>query len=96
MYVVVIQTSEPDSTREATEILLKIFKSTYAKADLKQVANNATQMKAEKRTQLLRLLKYFKDLFDVTLGDWDGEPVNLEVKPSSKTFTSIYYPVPKI
>ena len=35
MYVVVIQTSEPDSTREATEILLKIFKSTYAKADLK-------------------------------------------------------------
>ena len=44
---VVMQTSEPASTIEATEILLKILDSTYAKAGLKQVADNATQINAE-------------------------------------------------
>ena len=54
-----MQAAEPDSTREATEIFIKIIGIIYAKADLKQVANNATQLNAEERTQLLRLLKYF-------------------------------------
>ena len=63
-----MKTEEPASTREATEILVKIINITYAKADLKQVADNATQLNAEERTQLLRLLKDFEDLFDGTLG----------------------------
>ena len=53
-------------------------------------------MNAEERTQRLRLLKYFDDLFDGTLGDWDTEPVNMEIKPGSKPFNSKYYPVPRI
>ena len=65
-------------------------------ADLKQVTDNATQLKAEERIQLLSLLKYFEDLFDGTLGDWDTDPVNLELKPNSKPFNSKYYPVPRI
>ena len=72
---VVIHTTEPVSTKEATEILVKILGSTYAKADLKQVANNATQLNAEERNQLLRLLEYFEDLFDVTLGELYTETV---------------------
>ena len=71
MCEVVMKTSEPFSTREATDRLVKIIDSTYVKADLKQVANNTTHMNAEERTQILRLLKDFEDLFDVTLGDWD-------------------------
>ena len=47
MHEVVMQTSEPASTIEATEILLKILDSTYAKAGLKQVADNATQINSE-------------------------------------------------
>ena len=39
-----MRTSEPASTREATGILVKIFDSTYERADLKQVADNATHM----------------------------------------------------
>ena len=68
MREVIIHTTEPASTREVTEILLKILNSTCAKADLKQVANNATQLDSEERTQLRRLLKYFEDLFDGTIG----------------------------
>ena len=64
-----MQTEEPASTIEATEILVKILDSNYVKADLKQVDNNATQMNTEERTQLLRLIGDFKVLFDVNLGD---------------------------
>ena len=46
--------------------------------------------------QLLSLLKNFKNSFDGTLGDWSTEPVNLQIKPCSKLFNSIYYQVPKI
>ena len=96
MREVVMQTSEPVSTREATDKLVEILYSAYSKSNLKQVANNATQMNSEKRTQLLRLLKYFEDLFDGDLGDWVTEPVNLEPKPYSKPFSCKYYPFPII
>ena len=56
---------------------------TYVKAYLKQVAGNTTQLNSEERTQLLRILEYFKDLFGDTLGDWDTETVNLELNPDS-------------
>ena len=42
MCMVVIQTEEPVSTIEDTDMLVKILDSNYAKANLKQVANNAT------------------------------------------------------
>ena len=69
MKEVEMQTAEPDYTKVATEILEKNLDSTYAQAVLKQVANNATKKNSEERTQLLRLLKDSKDLFDGTLGE---------------------------
>ena len=54
-----MQTAEPVSTIEASEILVKIPDITYAKADLKQVTDNATQINSEERTQLLSLFTYF-------------------------------------
>ena len=47
MHEVVTQTAEPYSTREATDRLVKILESNYAKADLKHAANNTTQINAE-------------------------------------------------
>ena len=90
MRKVVMKTAEPASTREATEQMVKILNNTYAKADLKQVADNATQMKAEEITQLLRLLEDSKDLFGGTLVDWSADPINLYLKPCSKPFNSKY------
>ena len=96
MRKVVMYTAEPVSTREATDILVKILYSDYAKATLKQVANNSTQMNDEERTQLLRLLEDSEDLFDGTLGDWDTDPVNLELNQYYKPFNYKYYLVPII
>ena len=90
-----MQTSEPASTRESTDMMVKILDSTYEKADLKQVVNDS-HLNAEERTLLLSLLEYFEDLFDGTLGDWDTEPIDLELNPYFKPFNSRYYPVPRI
>ena len=43
-------------------------------------------MNAEERAQVLGILKDFKYLFDVTLGDWDTYPVNLKLNTDSKPF----------
>ena len=50
MLQVFMQTADPASTREATDRLVKILEITYAKADLYQVADNATPLNAEERT----------------------------------------------
>ena len=90
MRVMVMHTEEPASTKEATERLLKTPISTYANTDLKHVSNNANQINDEERTQLLRLLEDFEDLFDDNLGDWDTEPVGLDLKPGANMFNSKY------
>ena len=96
MSEVVMQTVELSSTQDATEWMFKTINITYAKSNLKQVADNATQPNDEEITLLLSLLEDFEDLFDGTLGDWATEPVNLELNPVSKQFNSRYYPVPRI
>ena len=83
MRKVLMKTADPASTREATERMVKSVGSTYAKSDLKQVADNATQLNAEERTQLLSLLKDFEELFDGTLGEWSTDPVDLGINPGS-------------
>ena len=50
MLWVFMQTADPASTREATDRLVKILEITYAKADLYQVADNATPLNTEERT----------------------------------------------
>ena len=70
MRKVVMYNSEPASTKEATERMVKILDSIYAKAYLKCVADNASQMNSEERTLLLILIEDFEDLFDGTLGEW--------------------------
>ena len=70
MHEVAMQTAVPDSTRESTERLVKILDNNYEKVDLKQVADNANKLNVEEETQVLRILEYFEDLFDGTLGDW--------------------------
>ena len=56
MREVVMQTTEPASTQESTEKMVKILERTYEKADLKQVVNNR-QLNYEERTLLLSLPK---------------------------------------
>ena len=66
------------------------------KSELKQVADNATQLNHEERTQLIRLLKDIEELFDANIGEWGTETINMELNPDPKPFNYRYYPVPII
>ena len=96
MRELVMQSEEPVSTREATERMVKVLDITYVKEEIKQVAENATQLNTEERNLLLSLLKDFKDYFYGTLGEWSTKSIDLELKPYSEPFNSRYYTVPKI
>ena len=89
-----MHTSEPVSTREATERIVKIIESSYVKAHLEHVASDATHINGDKRAQLIGLLKKFEECFGGTLGEWDTELTNLELKPYYKPFNCKHYPVP--
>ena len=57
MRELVIQTAEIVLTREDNERLLKLLRINYAKENLKQVANNKTQLNAEERINYIGSLK---------------------------------------
>ena len=44
---------------------------------------------------LLELLTEFEELFDGTLGDWNTEPMSLELKEGTKPYHGKAYPVPQ-
>ena len=98
MREVEIQTAEPVYTRGYTEKLVKILNRNYATVDFEQVTANTTQLNTEEITQVLSLLNlnFFEELFYVTLGDWDIEPADLELKLYFKPFNFKYHPVPRI
>ena len=83
-------TSEPDSTREATERVFKILNNTYAKSDLDNVAASVVQIYKNQCKKLSSLLKEVEDLFDGTLVKWDTTPVDLEVKTGYEPLNAIY------
>ena len=91
-----MKTAETYSNIEATEIIVKILDSTYAKASLQEVTTSAVQMDANQFEKLPGLIKEFEDLFDGNLGKWYTSPIKLEINPGSKPFNASYYLVPRI
>ena len=91
-----LRLDEPKSTEELTDRTVKILDAVYTKADLPSVVeNNCSHLSLHQRTQLLKLLTEFEDLFDGTLGEWDTDPVSLELKPDVKPYAGKPYPVPR-
>jgi hypothetical protein len=93
---VIARSEEPKVTAEATDRIVKILDSDYHKADLRKVVAKATQLNKRQQLSLLRLLQKYEALFDGTLGKWNTDPVNIELREDAKPVSSRYYPVPKI
>ena len=90
-------TFEPVATADETKRTMKILDAKYEKADLpKIVQDNCQHLTTDQRNELLRLLLKFEELFDGTLGDWDTEPVDIELKPDAKPYHGRAFPVPVI
>ena len=85
---------EPSISRVATKRVTKILDAKYEKANLPEVVNNCTHLSVTQKNALLRLLLQHEELFDGTLGEWQDELVNFELRPEAKPYHGRPFPVP--
>ena len=52
-------------------------------------------LSATEKDKLLKLLQEFEELFDGTLGDWDCNPVLLQLKEGAQPYHGRPFPIPK-
>ena len=84
-----------DPVTTEAERIQRIVEAKYSKADLLEVTNNCKTISENEQKLLLASLKKFEHLFDGTLGTWNAEPVDLELKdPNCKPYHARPYPVP--
>ena len=87
---------EGDDTPELmAEKMHGILAAKYSPADLQEVADSCTHLNEEERKKLHTLLKRYEDLFDGTLGHWQGPEYAIELKPGATPYHARPYPIPK-
>ena len=87
---------EPRSLLEATEHIIHILDAKYEQADLRAIVNdNCTHLSSPEQAKLLELLQDFEELFNGTLGDWDCQPVSLQLKDGAQPYHDRPFPIPK-
>ncbi len=72
-----------------------IIDAKYTKADLAAIAEECSILSETEQNKLHKLLQKFEHLFDGTLGNWNTEPIELELKDKDcKPYHAKPYPVP--
>ena len=94
--VLMTPSEEPIAAQENLSRARKILDADYHKADLREVVSKQASLDSDEKEELLELLQEFEELFDGTLGDWDTEPVDFELKEDAKPHSARYYPMARI
>ena len=68
----------------------------YVKANLRDEVNRCDNLTPEQQQDLLELLRKFEHLFDGTLGKWQSDPYEIQLKEEAKPFHAKSFPIPKI
>ena len=87
---------ESESLYYATTDDGTILESNYQKADIDASVKSWDYPSPEQQTRLKTLLYTYESLFDGTLGTWNIDPVDLELKPGAKPYHARPYPIPQI
>ena len=87
----------PNSSEEgeASDRIREILDAKYRPADLEEVAKQQTHLNEEEQSQLLTLLRKHEQLFDGTLGTWNGPDYDIELKENVTPYHARPYPIPK-
>ena len=93
---IVEQCYESTHLSKITRRTMEILDAKYEKADLNAIVSNCTYLLKEERTDLLRLLLRYRDLFDGTLGTWNGPEVKIKLKKDAVPYFSRPFPVPQV
>jgi len=87
---------DSEAIQDATERIKKILDAKYEPADLDEVVNSCSYLSEEEKKRLRDLLEKYKTLFDGSLGHWQGEEYEIELKPGVTPYHARAYPIPKI
>ena len=87
-----LEEMENEELMEAT----KVLDAKYEKADIDKEVASMTHLSKDQQNQLRTLLYKYEKLFDGTLGEWDTEPIELELQENAKPFHAKPMPVPHI
>ena len=66
-----------------------------AATDIKKVCADQDHLTKDQQQKLQALLERYEDLFDGTLGKWNEEPVQLELKEGAEPYHARPFPVPR-
>ena len=84
---------EPDTI--GADRIQEIIDQKYTEADLPEVVSTCNEINKAEQEKLLRLLEKYKQLFDGSLGFWNTNPVDLELKdPNCAPYHARPFPVP--
>lgn len=90
-----IYLSHDPLTTEA-ERIQSILDAKYSPANLDELSKGCKNLTQNEQKQLHKLLNKYEHLFDGSLGNWDTEPVDIELKdPNCKPYHARAYPVPQ-
>jgi len=89
------EAQERSNACTATKRVTKLSDAKYDKANLPKIGNdNCKHLPVRQCNALLSLLLQHEELFNGTLGDWQGDEVNFELKPEAKLSHGRPFPVP--
>jgi len=83
-----------DPVTTEAERIQRILDMKYAPADLDQIVQESTHLTDYEKSLLGKLLARYHNLFDGTLGTWNTDPIELELRPEVKPYHAKAYPVP--
>ena len=81
---------------DATERLKNILDAKYEAADLEQICREADYLSTDEQDKLIALLRKYETLFDGTLGQWNGEPYEIDLQPDAKPYHAKAFPIPRV
>ena len=90
------QSAESESARSATARMTRILDNDYHRADLEAVVQECTHLSRDEQLQLLKVLRKHEPLFDGTLGKWNVEPFDLQLKPDVAPYHARAFPIPRV
>ena len=86
---------ETGPVADSTSRLKKILDAKYEKTNLPEIVESSIHLKDDQKIKLKELLVKYETLFDGTLGQWKGPPVNIELREGVTPFHAKPYPIPK-
>jgi hypothetical protein len=90
------QCYETGHLHEATQRTMEILDASYEKADLRDITSKCTCLPKEERAALLKLPLRHEDLFDGTLGTWNGPPAALKLKKDAMPHFARPFSAPRV